>query len=162
MTGSNIEAALQVLYRDGTSVRRKAWDTGTYLKAPEYRFHSPVFVDNTGERIFTPTIKDFLVSDWESIQGADLTAVEPERNGIYRGIMHAFVTGNPIAILGWYPSTRVFVEGTKLKIQYLENGVEQVADYIPTREDYLSKEWTPYREVNNEREQGDGTPSEAV
>ena len=162
MTGSSIEAALNVLYRDGTSVRRKAWDSSTYIKAPKYRFHSPVLVDSEGERIYVPKIKDFLVTDWESLAGTDLTKIPPEKNGIYRGIMYAFVTGKPIAILGWYPSTKVFVEDTALKIQYLANGVEQVTDYIPTREDYLSKEWTPYMEVKDERDQGNGNSSEAV
>ena len=150
MTGSSIEAALRALYDDGVSVRREAWDSNTYIKVPKYRFHSPMLVDNTGERIYVPKIRDFLVMDWKSLDGTDLTAIPTDKNGIYRGVMYAFVTGKPIAILGWYPSTKVFVEDTALKIQYLSNGVEQVADYIPAREDYLSTLWTPYREVKDE------------
>lgn len=143
MTGSSLESALKTLYKDKVCVRRNSWDDGIYVRPNDFRYNAPVYVDGGPERLFVPTIKDFLTMDWERVDGEPL----PDRddsNGIYRAVMYMFVTFKPARILGWYPDTRVYIDGSKIKMVFISDGAELTCDYIPAREDYLSNEWVPY------------------
>lgn len=144
----SIDSAVRWMYEHRAPVRRRWWPEGMQLEVSQEDDASPVLVSAEGERcIFVPEKLDYLMYDWCSVHGELLEEEEPSARGFYAAMRYLYVVGAAVTRAAWSAESCVYIkdftEGA-LIMRYLEEGIASESPFMPTKFDYLGRDWKPW------------------